>query len=50
MALTIRLARNLQSFDRFTHLHYIRRMSSKSFLIDQSRYAFLKDLGLESHN
>lgn len=50
MALTIRLARNFQSFNRFTRLHLIRTMSSKGFLVDQPRYAFLKDLGLESHN
>ena len=25
-------------------------MSSQSFLVDHPRYAFLKDLGLQSHN
>ena len=50
MTLTIRLARNFKSFDRFTRFRIVRTMSSQSFLVDHPRYAFLKDLGLQSHN
>lgn len=50
MALTL-AARNLKSAQRLSFCYTIRNMSSaQKFLIDQPKYGFLKELGLEKKN
>lgn len=49
MALAI-LVRNIKSLDKLVHFRFTRSMSNKTFLIEQPRYGFLKELGLEANN
>jgi len=49
MALIL-VARNLRSVGKLSSSFAVRNMSNQKYLIDQPKYSFLKDLGLEQKN